>query len=169
MAKIKRYNVLDNTLHWSPKTLVVLASDHDAAIAALEAELASEKRRIARRIDAKALILKFARDCASDVLYLWAAPQVVKDFLATGENADAAYAAANAANAANAAAYAAANAAAYAAYAANAANTADAAYAAKAANAANADVVTKEKYRGWFKDRVDKALAAEPPQGGEGK
>ncbi len=40
MAKIKRYNVLDNTLHWSPKTLVVLASDHDAAIAALEAELA---------------------------------------------------------------------------------------------------------------------------------
>ncbi len=131
----------------------------------------AEKRRIVARIDAKELCLKFARDVASDVLHLWDAPQVVKDFLATGKNANAATyaayaayaAAAYAANAANAAAneayaYAAATAAANAAatYAAANANAAYAyAAATYAANAAANEAYAKHKYRGWFLERVE--------------
>ena len=64
-------------------------------------------------------IHKFARECASDVLHLWDAPQVVKDYLATGDESlrEAARAAAraDAGEAASAAAWAATSAAAWAA------------------------------------------------------
>ncbi len=159
-----------DALNYAPGFTLCLV-DLDGEILTQGNKVCAEKRRIVKRIDAKALTLKFARDCASDVLHLWNASQIVKDFLATGENADAAaaynayaaaYAAANAAYAAAAnAAYAASTAAkaahaAYAAYAAaNAAHAAaNAAYAAyAAANAAYP--AAEEKYRGWFKERVD--------------
>ena len=136
------------------------------------------KRRILWRLDAKGIISAWSRRVASDVLHLWDAPDVVKRFLETGENAraaaNAARAAANAARAADAAAYAAA----YAAYAAadaaayataNAANaTADAAYAtayatayaaraadaaAYAANAAYA--AAQKKYETWLLEAIE--------------
>ena len=42
------------------------------------------RRRIVTRIDATDLLRSFARQCASDVLHLWDAPQAVKDYLGTG-------------------------------------------------------------------------------------
>ena len=58
---------------------------------------------------------KFARECASDVLHLWDAPQVVRDYLATGEESQRAAAEAAAEAAAWTAARDAAEAAAWAA------------------------------------------------------
>jgi hypothetical protein len=125
------------------------------------------RRKILKRINAKSLVLKFARDCANDVLHLWDAPAVVRKFLQTGNNAAAtatAYAAA--ATAATAAAYAAAataaTAAAYAAAAtaATAAAYADATDAAYAAAAADATAYAGiGKYRKQFKRLVDEAFA----------
>jgi hypothetical protein len=53
-------------------------------------KVCAAERKIIARIDAKALCLQFAREVASDVLYLWDAPEVVKDFLKSGDNAKAA-------------------------------------------------------------------------------
>src|SRR5208282_4003197 len=130
----------------------------------------ASERLIVARVDVKALCLKFARDCASDVLHLWDAPQVVKDFLATGDNAYAAAYAANAAGGGASAAYAASGgaSAAYAAYAASAAYYATryaayaSAYAAYAAAYA-ATSATREKYRGWFKERIEAEFAKLSP------
>jgi hypothetical protein len=101
-------------------------------------KLVASERTIIWRVNAENQILKFARECALDVIHLWKAPQIVVDFLNSGDRNiayaayAAAYAAANAVYAANAAAYAvyAANDAAYAA-----AN--DAAYAAATLNLMN--------------------------------
>ena len=101
-------------------------------------------RRIVARFDATGILRAFARRCALDVIDLWDAPQVVRDYLTTGDESlrdaagNAAYATRAAAYAARAAAYA-ARAASYAARAASyAAGTAvyavaDAVYAAGAA------------------------------------
>ena len=56
-------------------------------------KVAARRRRIVKRIDMKEQILQFARDQAKKVLHLWDAPQVVIDFLNTGQNASAADAA----------------------------------------------------------------------------
>ena len=48
---------------------------------------AGRRRRIIASIDADAMLREFARWCASQVLHLWNAPQVVKDYLATGDEA----------------------------------------------------------------------------------
>ena len=100
-------------------------------------KLVCRRRRIVARFDATGILRAFARRCALDVIHLWKAPQVVRDYLTTGDESlrDAA---GNAAYATRAAAYA-ARAAAYAARAASyAAGTAvyavaDAVYAAGAA------------------------------------
>ena len=61
------------------------------------------RRKIIATIDATSLLREYARWCASQVLYLWDAPQVVRDYLATGDESlraaarDAAWAAAGAA------------------------------------------------------------------------
>jgi hypothetical protein len=116
----------------------------------------------------------FARWCALQVLHLWDAPDIVVEYLKTGNEdlrkkakhdalavanaaAYAAYAANDAANADAYAAYA-ANAAAYAAYAANDAANA-AAYAAYAANdAANAANDVKEKQRNKFNEFINNII-----------
>jgi hypothetical protein len=115
-------------------------------------KLVCSRRRIVARMEARELLLYFARMQALSVVHLWDAPGVVLDYLMTGDDADAAYAAANAAaNAANA------NAAADAAYAAATATadaataTADAAYAAAYADA-DADAA--------YADAADAAYAA---------
>jgi len=76
-------------------------------------KVAGRRRRRLATIDAEPLLREFARWCASEVLYLWEAPQVVKDYLATGDEATrpaarAAAGAAAAGEAAGAAAWAAA-------------------------------------------------------------
>jgi hypothetical protein len=54
------------------------------------------RRKILATIDAEPLLREFARWCASQVLHLWDAPQVVHDYLATGDESlrDAAWVAA---------------------------------------------------------------------------
>ena len=84
-------------------------------------KLVAEQRKITARFDASPLLRLSARKCAQDVLHLWDAPQIVKDYLNTGEETlraaagDAAWAAARAAAGAWAAAGDAAWAAAWAA------------------------------------------------------
>jgi len=62
-------------------------------------KLVASRRRIVARMDATDLLRLFARQCASDVLHLWDAPDVVRQYLATGDETlrDAACAAAAAA------------------------------------------------------------------------
>ena len=62
-------------------------------------KIAGRRRKILATIDAEPLLREFARWCASQVVHLWAAPQVVCDYLATGDDSlrDAARAAARAA------------------------------------------------------------------------
>ena len=86
-------------------------------------KLVATRRRIIRRIDATPLLLDFSRWCALQVVHLWDAPLVVREYLETGRQEirdaawDAAWAAARDAawDAARAAAWAAAWAAARAA------------------------------------------------------
>ena len=48
-------------------------------------KLVSRRRRILARIDVTDLLWAFARQCASDVLPLWDAPDVVRRYLTTGD------------------------------------------------------------------------------------
>jgi hypothetical protein len=48
-------------------------------------KVVARRRRIRARIDATALLGQFARTCALDVLHLWDAPAVVRDYLTTGD------------------------------------------------------------------------------------
>ena len=62
-------------------------------------KLVCRRRRIVARFDATTMLRAFARQCALDVIHLWDAPQVVRDYL-TGDDSlrdaarDAAWAAA---------------------------------------------------------------------------
>ena len=125
-------------------------------VAEIDDKLVSTKRKIIASLDAKEIILSFARKQALSVIHLYDCPQVLREWLETGDpakqkDASATSAAASAAARAASAAYAAtatANAAtsaasaaytAYAAYAYASAAASAAAYAyASAANAASA-------------------------------
>jgi hypothetical protein len=48
-------------------------------------KLCSTARTVLARVDFTAQLRLFARQCAADVLHLWEAPQVVRDYLATGD------------------------------------------------------------------------------------
>ena len=135
-------NVLD-ALSYAPG-LILYRVELSGTVLHGDDKLCASHRKYLAQIDATDIVLKFARDCAKDVLHLWNAPEVVVQFLETGDvslagaasdAARAAYAARAAAYAAYAA-YAAAYAAARAAYAARAAADA-AAWAARAAYAAS--------------------------------
>ncbi len=134
--------------------------DLDGEVLRESDKLCAEKRRIIARFDARELVLKFARDCASDVLHLWDAPQVVKDFLATGENAQKAAYAANAALSAYAYVCAAHDAAYAAALGAYVATNAYARAARDAAYAAASAPAYADKYRGWLAERVSAQFEA---------
>ena len=103
-------------------------------------KLVCRERTILWRIDGEELVREFARKCALDVIHLWDAPQIVIDFLQTGDPKlqAAAEAAAWAAGAAGDAAWAAGDAEAAAGAAAGDAGAAagDAAWAAGDAGAA---------------------------------
>ena len=125
-----------DALMYAPGRVLCLV-DCDEIDAEDRDKLVCRRRRIVARFDATGILRAFARRCALDVIDLWDAPQVVRDYLTTGDESlrDAA---GNAAYATRAAAYA-ARAASYAARAASyAAGTAvyavaDAVYAAGAA------------------------------------
>lgn len=50
-------------------------------------KITGTSRRYLARIDAEPLLREYARWCASRVLHLWDAPQVVRDYLASGDEA----------------------------------------------------------------------------------
>ena len=107
--------------------------DLDGEIVIGDDKLVATKRRVVARINAEPLLFDFARWAASQVLHLWKAPDVVKQFLATGDESLRAAAGAAAGDAAGAAARTAARAAAWAS--------------------------EKSKQRDEFKRRVDAAFA----------
>lgn len=106
------------------------------------------KRKYLYGFNAEKMLQLFARQCALDVIHLWNAPDIVKKYLESGDEA----LRMGARNAALGAAHAAAHATAYATYA-----TAYAAYtAAKTADAAHADAIIKKQ-----KERLEKMATAE--------
>jgi len=118
-------------------------------------KVVAERRKIVASIDAEQLCRDFSRRVARDVLHLWNAPEVVKQYLETGDEKLRAAAWAAARAAAGAAAWAAARAAWDAGDAAGAAwDAGDAAWAAAGAEKYNL-------YRQWFKEAVDAAFAGE--------
>lgn len=119
-------------------------------------KLVCRRRKVTKRLNARALLQQFASECALSVLHWWDAPAVVREYLTTGDASlrqgarTAAYAtnaATRAAKAAAAAAYAAARAADDAAYAAESA--AVDAWAARASGAAAgaADAAYRERFQ----------------------
>jgi hypothetical protein len=48
-------------------------------------KIVARERRILWRFDATDMLRAFARQCALDVIHLWDAPQVVRDYLETGD------------------------------------------------------------------------------------
>jgi hypothetical protein len=136
-------------------------------------KLVASERTIVWRVECKELLLEFARQQALKVAHLWEMPEVVRQYLETGDESlrpaanSAAYAAsyaasasaAYAASATNSAAYDAASAAYAAAYAAYAATSAAyAAYATNAAaNAATAYASFKKSANGDLLKMINKA------------
>jgi len=126
-------------------------------------KFASQKRKIIASIDATPIMRLFARRVALDVIHLWDAPPIVKEYLETGDESkraaawDAAWAAAGdaAGTAAGDAARAAACDAAWdAARAAARAAAGDAAWAASWAD-------KRALYRCWFNETVVAVFAAQ--------
>ena len=123
------------------------------------------RRRIVRRIDATDLLRRFARAQASKVLHLWDAPQVVRDYLATGDESlrsaarSAAWSAAWSSASASAA-WSAARAAAWSSASASASAAWSAASAARlsALSAASAAASAEEAVRDEFAAMVDEAM-----------
>lgn len=72
-------------------------------------KLVCSRRKILWRADAEATLRAFARWCAIQVIHLWDAPQIVREYLETGDESKRAAARAAAWDAAKAAAWAAQN------------------------------------------------------------
>jgi hypothetical protein len=119
-------------------------------------KIVGRRRKILQQVDATALLQQFARDCASMVLHLWDAPEIVKQYLATGDESIRAAAWAAARDAAWAAAWAAAR---DAAWAAAWAAARDAAWAA-ARDAARDAAWAAERDAAWAAERAAAWAAA---------
>ena len=175
-------------LHASPRALDALqyASGPCAWLVGLGGSIldgddkscATERTYIAGGSDATEVLRAFARRVALDVAHLWSMPEIVRDYLETGDesmrSAASAAATSDAAwDAANAVASAAASAAAASAAtwdatsdaawnAARAAATSDAAWnAARAAARAAASDAAREKYAGWLDEMLRAAIKME--------
>ncbi len=141
-----------DALQYAPGPTLCLVECEDI-VAEHADKFVCRRRKIVKRIDSTELCRKFARHCALSVIHLWDAPQVVRDYLTTGDESlrdaawDAAWAAARDAawDAARAAAWAAArDAARAAAWAAAWAAARDAAW---------------DAHKAEFKRMVDEAFA----------
>src|SRR5574343_375571 len=95
-----------DALAYAPGPVLCLV-DCDEIEAEENDKLVCRRRRIVARFDATTMLRAFARQCALDVIHLWNAPQVVRDYLTTGDESlrdaagNASYAARDAASAAS--------------------------------------------------------------------
>ena len=103
-----------DALNYAPGATLCLV-ECEEIVSEQDDKFVCRRRRILARIDATDLLWRAAREYAQAVLHLWDAPQVVKDFLASGDESLRAAARAAARGAALAAARAAARGAALAA------------------------------------------------------
>ncbi len=120
---------------------------------------AAQKRKIVATIDATEIMRLFARRVALDVIHLWDAPPIVREYLETGDESKRAAARDAARDAARAAARAAARDAALDAAWAAAWDAARAA--ARDAAWAAARAAKQKLYRSWFNEMVESAFAVE--------
>jgi hypothetical protein len=159
-----------DALQYAPGNNLALV-EIDGDMLSQDDKVCARRRKIIRRIDATDMLRLFARQCALDVIHLWDAPPVVRQYLETGDETlrDTAGAAAWAASgdAAGAAAWAAAWAAAVdtagaAAWDAGAARDAARAAARAAAGDAGsyAGAVVWAAQRKRFTDMVNTAFGA---------
>ena len=73
-----------DALRYAPGSTLCLVECEDV-VEEVSDKLVCRRRKIVRRIDATELLRRFARQQAIKVLHLWNAPQVVRDYLATGD------------------------------------------------------------------------------------
>ena len=75
-----------DALQYAPGATLCLVDCRDI-VDERDDKLVCRERRIVARIDATGTLRQFARQCASDVLHLWDAPKIVRQYLATGDEA----------------------------------------------------------------------------------
>ena len=73
-----------DALMYAPGPVLCLV-DCDEIDAEENDKLVCRRRLIVARFDATDILRAFARQCALDVIHLWDAPQVVRDYLTTGD------------------------------------------------------------------------------------
>lgn len=134
-----------DALGYAPGGFVTLVEMGGTIVLSRDKLVATERRAL-WGYDATEALKLFARQCALDVLSLWAAPDVVKEYLETGDEALRAAASAGAAASADAAVYAAYASASSSAYAAASSAYASASYAASADAAAYASASSSSAY-----------------------
>ena len=144
-----------DALNYAPGATLCLVECEDI-VTEHDDKLVCRRRRIVARIDATDLLWRAAREYAQAVLHLWDAPQVVKDFLASGDESLSAAALAAARAAARGAALDAARGAALAA--ASAAESAAARGAARGAAWDAALAAAMDAQRTIFQRLVDEAF-----------
>jgi hypothetical protein len=73
-----------DALQYAPgKTLCLV--EVDGVVTRQDDKLVAKRRRIVKRIDAEPLLREFSRWCALQVIELWDAPEVVRQYLTTGD------------------------------------------------------------------------------------
>ena len=72
-----------DALQYAPGATLCLV-DVEGVVEEQGDKLVARRRRIVRRVDATALLREFARWCALQVIHLWDAPAVVREYLETG-------------------------------------------------------------------------------------
>ena len=78
--------IIDALQYAPPKTKWICRTEHCGVIVEHGDKVASSERTIIWRVEADPILNMFARMCASDVLHLWDAPEIVKEYLKTGED-----------------------------------------------------------------------------------
>ena len=73
-----------DALQYAPGPILCLVECEDV-VTEQDDKFVCRRRKIVKRIDATALLWRASREFAKSVLHLWNAPQVVKDFLETGD------------------------------------------------------------------------------------
>jgi hypothetical protein len=73
-----------DALEYAPGPVLCLVECEDIAKEETD-KLVCRRRRIMARFDASELLRTFARQCALDVIHLWDAPPVVRQYLETGD------------------------------------------------------------------------------------
>ena len=74
-----------DALQYAPGPVIWRVALTGEVLAGDNKHVATQRTYIAGGIDVSAVLRRFARECAKDVLHLWNAPQVVIDYLNTGD------------------------------------------------------------------------------------